>query len=161
VNPERASSGSQFYIVDGKKFSDQEIEQGESMINNLRMQDYFKKYVSSPEGAWIQQPEFQQLYATNQDSANKILMKLQQDYEAKNPPFKYSEADRKAYREQGGAIHLDAQYTVFGRVVEGMDVVDTIAAQPKGEADRPITPITIQAKVIEMKKADIKKKYGI
>ena len=47
------------------------------------------------------------------------------------------------------APHLDGQYAAFGKVVEGMDVVDRIAATPTGWADKPVTPVIMQSVVIE------------
>lgn len=62
----------------------------------------------------------------------------------------FTDAQKKIYQEEGGAPFLDMQYTVFGEVVEGMDVVDKIAAQPKDRFDRPNTDIKIiSAKVVE------------
>lgn len=57
---------------------------------------------------------------------------------------KYSSEQRKAYTSVGGAPHLDGDYTVFGEVVEGMDVVDRIAAAPRDRFDRPLEDIRIE-----------------
>lgn len=84
VNPERRSSGSQFYIVQGTTFDDQ-------MLKMLE----------------------QQIRMTARDSS-----------------FTFSDAARATYKEVGGAPNLDGQYTVFGEIVEGLDVVDQIAAVP-------------------------------
>ncbi|MBQ9215045.1 MAG: peptidylprolyl isomerase [Bacteroidales bacterium] len=64
--------------------------------------------------------------------------------------FEFSQDQLKAYEEIGGAPTLDAQYTVFGEVVEGMDVVDKIATVEKDQADRPTTDVKIiKATVIQ------------
>jgi len=64
--------------------------------------------------------------------------------------FEFSQEQLKAYEEIGGAPTLDAQYTVFGEVVEGMDVVDKIATVEKDQADRPTTDVKIiKATVIQ------------
>ena len=61
----------------------------------------------------------------------------------------------------GGSPHLDAQYTVFGQVVEGLDVIDKISAVPKGAADRPTKDVKIKVRVLEMDKKQVKEKYKI
>lgn len=64
--------------------------------------------------------------------------------------IKYTEEQRKAYQTVGGAPFLDAAYTVFGEVVEGLDVVDAIAAVATGTADRPISDVKIiKATIVE------------
>ena len=90
VNPQKKSSGSQFYIVDGQKFSSDQLQQ-----------------IS---------------YQYNISFTNEQL---------------------EVYTTVGGAPFLDMQYTVFGEVVEGMDVVDKIAAQKKDRFDRPFNDIKI------------------
>lgn len=95
VNPQKASSGSQFYIVDGRKSTAQELDQLE-----------------------------------------------------KRKGIKYNDTQRKLYMEKGGAAILDGDYTVFGEVVSGMDVVDKIAAvktngnPPQGQS-RPLKDVKI------------------
>ncbi len=62
---------------------------------------------------------------------------------------KYSEAQRKAYMENGGRPDLDMEYTVFGQVLTGMDVVDIIANVPKGRGDRPTEDIVIESVTVQ------------
>ncbi len=61
----------------------------------------------------------------------------------------YTKADRVTYATLGGAPHLDGAYTVFGAVVEGMDVVDAIAEQPCDNRDRPLTEIRMFMRILE------------
>jgi cyclophilin family peptidyl-prolyl cis-trans isomerase len=56
---------------------------------------------------------------------------------------KYSDSQKKIYREEGGAPHLDGGYTVFGQLEEGFGVLDRIAATPTGGADRPSEDVRI------------------
>jgi len=61
----------------------------------------------------------------------------------------YSDADRERYRTLGGYPFFDGDYTVFGEVVEGLDVIDKIAAQPRGAYARPQTDIKMNVKLSE------------
>lgn len=74
------------------------------------------------------------------------LIELTEQEVAKNP-VKFTQAQIDAYTTLGGAPHLDGQYTVFGEVVKGMEVVDKIECVETGQADRPVTDV----KVITMK----------
>lgn len=95
-NPEKASSGCQFYIVQGKKISEEELTGMEQRLG-----------------------------------------------------FKYTPEQRKTYATMGGTPFLDRGYTVFGEVVEGMNVVDKIESMPTAPGDRPKSDIRMFVKVIE------------
>jgi len=105
VNPEKASSGSQFYLAQGKNFTDAELDN----LENTRL------------------------------GGRKITA-----------------GQREAYKTTGGIPHLDQNYTVYGEVVKGLDVVDKIAAVPTSKAadrDRPLKDVEIlSAKLIKRKK---------
>ena len=96
VNPQKRSSGSQFYIVQGRTFTDAELDRIESQNG-----------------------------------------------------IKYSPEQRKFYKEIGGAPFLDGNYTVFGEVVEGLEVVDKIANTPTGPSDRPLQDIRMKITILE------------
>jgi cyclophilin family peptidyl-prolyl cis-trans isomerase len=66
--------------------------------------------------------------------------------------YKYPEAHREVYKTLGGAAHLDQNYTVFGEVVKGMNVVDSIAAVATNERDKPLNDVRIiSARLIKRK----------
>jgi peptidyl-prolyl cis-trans isomerase B (cyclophilin B) len=71
-----------------------------------------------------------------------------------------SEAQIKAYTSIGGTPHLDQSYTVFGQVLKGLAVVDSIAAQPTNPAARPTRNINMVVRIETLKKKKISKKYG-
>lgn len=114
TNPTRASSGSQFYIVQGAKYNQQSL-------------DYIEKQIRSA---------------------------------TKNFEFKFSEETRKTYEEVGGAPHLDMQYTVFGEIISGLDVVDKIAMLQTGAQDKPLNDAEMDINVLELSAKKIKKKFN-
>lgn len=96
VNPQKRSSGCQFYIVQGNVYSESDINSFEARTGK-----------------------------------------------------KYGPEQRKAYTTVGGTPHLDGDYTVFGEVVSGLDVVDKIAAVQTGQGDKPVTPVTMTISIVE------------
>ncbi|RYU93149.1 peptidylprolyl isomerase [Emticicia agri] len=106
-NPEKKSSACQFYIVQGKKFTDDQL----SVVASRNKMDY-----------------------TNEQRADYIGI--------------------------GGSPHLDNNYTVFGEVIDNLAVIDTIASQPRDEADRPLKDVKMAMTVKKMKKKKITKLYG-
>jgi peptidyl-prolyl cis-trans isomerase B (cyclophilin B) len=63
--------------------------------------------------------------------------------------FRYSKAQRDAYQKSGGTPMLDREYTVFGQVIQGIEVIDKIAAQPTSQSDRPNGDVKMKIKVIK------------
>ncbi|MCU0362678.1 MAG: peptidylprolyl isomerase [Bacteroidales bacterium] len=142
VNPEMKSSGTQFYIVQGKKWTDAELAQAEQLINNNIKQAVFTKYVfqiadsAKKAGNTLTDSEIQE----------KATIRMF-DYLTKSPAYKITEEQKNIYRTIGGTPLLDGTYTVFGEVIEGIDVVDRIATVPTGPGDRPVSEV----KIIKMK----------
>lgn len=101
VNPEKRSSGSQFYLVQGKPFQPNELDMVAQRASR---------------------------YGT---------------------PVTYSEEQKETYATEGGAPHLDGSYTVFGEVVEGLDVIDRIAAVQRDGRDRPVSDVRMFMRVLE------------
>ena len=70
------------------------------------------------------------------------------EYE-KTPHFTYTTAQRKTYATLGGTPHLDMNYTIFGEVVEGLDVIDKIAAVKTDKNDRPKENVSMKISIIK------------
>lgn len=144
VNPERRSSGSQFYIVTGEKQTPYSLEVMEQRINNDRKQQYFTNLINQ------HKDEIMRLQsAGDNDALEKLRSELIAQTEEAVPDIKMSEEMRSTYINQGGTPHLDGQYTVFGEVIEGMDVVDKIQNVETGNADRPKEDVRVISMKVE------------
>lgn len=133
VNPNKESSGCQFYLVQGKTYTDKELDQMEQQMNGPAMQ---KRFMELKKQNW---PRIQEM-VQNKDSIglqkmqDQFIAQIQQEFAGKT---RLSAAAREAYKTIGGTPFLDGEYTVFGEVVEGLEVIDKIAAVKCGAADRP------------------------
>ncbi|MDL2215355.1 peptidylprolyl isomerase [Dysgonomonas sp. OttesenSCG-928-M03] len=146
VNPNKESSATQFYIVVGKKYSDKDMNKMETekidhtkqtIYNNLQSENKakIKEFYSSGDLDGLAAYR-QGLYAQAEVEAEK-----------KNPRF--TPEQRSDYKEIGGAPHLDREYTVFGEVLEGLDVVDKIQKVKTSGNDRPVQSVKMNITVIE------------
>ncbi len=146
-NPKKESSGSQFYVVHGKKFAPADIEMMEKRTHQQKQQTAIQGYLNKPENKhlldavmWCQQNQ-------KIDSLNKIIESVVPH--AKVDKFAFSPSQKEDYVTIGGAPHLDGSYTVFGQVIEGLDVIDKIAAVECGQRNRPVANVSMKVSVVE------------
>ena len=150
LNPEKKSSGSQFYIVQGKKLTDAEMDQMEKKVNDSKRNTRIQNAVSNDMNLMKRVDSLKS--AGKMDEVEKINEGLGRKIDElyKNEPlFKISEDHRKVYRETGGTPFLDGSYTVFGEVVEGLEVLDKIAAAAVDKNDRPLADIKMKIKIVK------------
>lgn len=138
VNPEIRSSGTQFYIVKGTVLNDDELEQAEQRINNnlnqLRFINLIKDISDSSRKAGLNLSE-----AEIQEKSTIRMYEII----SSSPPYKIPEEQKQIYKTSGGVPRLDQTYTVFGEVIEGLEVVDKISAVETDNRDKPVTDIRI------------------
>ena len=142
VNPLRASSASQFYIVTGKVYSESELKQMEKQLENRLKQDIFNRLQTE------NKPKIMELYRSGQRDELAILRdtliaKTEMEADKRKTEAQIPAAIREAYKTVGGVPFLDNQYTVYGEVIEGLETVEAIQQAKTNKQDRPIENIVI------------------
>lgn len=144
VNPERKSSGSQFYIVYGQVFNDEELKLFEQQQRKKKVQEAFHQLAEE------HRSEIAQLRRDrNTAGLERLQSRLAEEAEKNVPLTGLSDEQKRIYSTIGGTPHLDGQYTVFGEVVEGLDVVEKIQTVATGTANRPQEDIKMKMTIIE------------
>lgn len=148
VNPERMSSGSQFYIVQGAVYDSLALDAVEQEFNNALRRDIFYEVQPHYQDSLVYYQE-QGMAIELSELQLRIMSKVQEMAEEKGL-FKIPQEVREVYMTEGGAPSLDGKYTVFGEVIEGMEVVDSIAeVMTVKPSDRPVEDIWMTMKVID------------
>jgi len=162
-NPEKRSGGSQFYIIRGKKTTKEDLQ---------KLTDRYEAAESSK--------RFQKLIAQDgNDSLKAEILELQKNHDYKGlqdlvknskpilekefGPFEeygYSEEQILTYEKLGGSPHLDKNYTVFGTVLKGLNIIDSIALVQVDRRDRPVENVYVTVSVEKKKRKKIQKEYN-
>lgn len=147
VNPEKRSSACQFYIMQGRVFRPSELD---SLL--LKMEESRKMSMMQTRVKAIE-PELNKLNAEgNQVELSARINAIREAVAAEAAtlsPLQFSEEQRKAYTTIGGYPSLDHNYTIFGEVTEGMEVIDQIAQQPVNPANRPDKDIKFSITILK------------
>jgi len=141
VNPERESSGSQFYIVTGRTYDKYELQDMEQQSRQRQGRGIFDRLVAQ---------NMDSIRSMQLNGDNDGIMKLQEELNIKTnqilkeqEPFKFTQEQVNAYTKEGGTPFLDNDYTVFGEVIDGMKVVEKIENAGTDTRDRPRKDIRI------------------
>lgn len=141
INPQKKSDMSQFYIVQGKVYTSGELDTLEMIANQDIKEKAMQKFF------YPVRAELRMQKASNKREYQKRLRKInaQVDSMVRATPghLLFTKEQRKTYTTEGGCHHLDGNYTVYGELIEGFDVLDAIAGQPRDEYDRPKKDIRI------------------
>ena len=143
-NPEKASSASQFYIVTGKVYSEAEIKQLEKQKESRLKQAIFNRLQNENKTTIMQ-------YYKSGDKDSLAIMrdtligKTEIETEKRKEETKLTAQQREAYTTVGGVPFLDNEYTVYGEVTEGIEIVDKIQKVKTNSSDRPLENIIIES----------------
>ncbi len=160
INPSKSSSGCQFYIVQGKVYDELSLN-----TDPRKLQEAFMKYLQLESNKELRDQYFQLYQQQEFDSLNNLMLSKKTDLESffsinLNLGTEKRANQIEAYTTVGGTPHLDDAYTVFGKVIKGLDVLDKIAEEQTGPGDSPLNPVIMQVDVNEVNKKKITQEYG-
>lgn len=156
-NPTKASSGSQFYIVQGTVMTEDQLK-----LNQVKFDQALQKFFENPDNALVYDSLVTVYKAGDMKAYQARLIQLKPRVEKETGieiDKEVSPEQFKAYTTVGGAPSLDGEYTVFGKVVQGMEVVDKIGAI-ETMRDRPLKDVRMTVTVEEMPRKKIESLYG-
>lgn len=139
VNPARNSSGTQFYIVQGKKYDDDELTKMEQRVDYNKRQALYQETLTELRAAAAANDSV----ALNEDEIQQNAIIKVYEQTGVSGPYAMPEYRKDAYRTAGGAPFLDGAYTVFGEVISGLEIVDAIGNNPTDITDKPVNDIRI------------------
>lgn len=138
VNPERNSSGTQFYIVQGKVYNDEDLAATVQRIEYNRRQFLYNKALTD-----LRREAEKSDTVVSEDVIQQNAIIKAYDAMEEAGPYTMPEHRKNLYKTEGGTPFLDGAYTVFGEVLEGMEVVDAIAGTATDMTDKPVQDIRI------------------
>ncbi|MCS6966950.1 MAG: peptidylprolyl isomerase [Cytophagales bacterium] len=161
VNPQKQSDGSQFYIVQGKVYSEEELRRVRTDF--YKLYELFQKLLTKP--AYISlATELTRLQQRGDNAAiEQLILKYKETCEKEfgvelDKPLTQEQIQK--YTTIGGTPFLDGDYTVFGKILDGFEVLDKIASQPGDTYNRPLTDIPMKITAEILPKAEITKRFG-
>lgn len=146
VNPEKKSAGSQFYLAQGRVYSKGGLDTLLMKLNSrVKTNIYNKLQKENAEALTKYQTE------GDMEKMTELIDKIQTEVDSlhKLSEVTFTPEQIKAYTTVGGIPHLDGGYTVFGEVIEGLDIIDSIAKVKKDEYDRPLSDVKMKIKLIK------------
>lgn len=152
VNPEKRSSGSQFYIVQGSVTPKEQVAMLEQQKKQGKMQSVFMDFIYRDENAEYLSRLMAAQQANDQEAYMAVITEIEPALNKiieKDESLKLTPEQIEAYTTIGGTPHLDGEYTVFGEVIEGLDVIEKIAAVKTLKGDRPQEDVKMWMEIVK------------
>jgi peptidyl-prolyl cis-trans isomerase B (cyclophilin B) len=160
-NPKKESSGSQFYVVQGTVLRQEDLD-GLKINQQALMTGLGQMFQSKQHPALFD--SLNQLYTSGDMQAYQTKLFQLAPRVEKITGLKVSRevspGAAQVYTTVGGAPHLDGDYTVFGKVIKGLEVIDKIAAVQKDQGDRPLEDIRMTVTLEKMSRKKIEQEFG-
>ena len=152
VNPKKESSGSQFYIVEGMVYDSLHLAGMEQKLKTNKLSRQVYEYIQLPENIALKN-KLDSLRRTNNNQALhqvwEDVKKASAEYYKNQDSGGFSDLQKKTYSTLGGTPHLDGEYTVFGEIYEGLNIIDSIANVKADRANRPINDVVFTIEMIK------------
>lgn len=141
LNPKKESSSTQWYIVTGEKYTPTSLA------------DFYQTlYQEAVNAKWRRLQDkladrLNRLETSNKDAYYELqdsILNVAEAEVASRPPRPFNEQQKRVYTTEGGCPHLDGEYTIFGQVTEGMNVVEKIVNVPTDERERPMREVYVK-----------------
>lgn len=160
LNPKKESSGSQFYIVQGKVWTEDELKK--SRIDFNKLYQYFGNLIESSRYRVLNDSVMQLQMANKTQELTDLIISykdtVEKEYDVELD-LPLTEKQLRTYTTVGGVPHLDGSYTVFGKVVDGLNVIDKIASVKTNANDRPVEDVVITVGVERIPRKKIEEMY--
>jgi len=149
VNLFKESDVSQFYIAHGRIFTEEELNAMEKQVNGPIRKKIVKRHLTKSKRAVLDSLKKAKAVDEFRAIAKKIKESIEFDYNSARERLEFTAEQRKAFTTVGGVPHLDNNYTVFGEIISGLDVLDKIANLKTDANDRPYTDVKMKVKILK------------
>ncbi|MCZ4693666.1 peptidylprolyl isomerase [Ancylomarina euxinus] len=149
VNVFKESDISQFYITHGRVYTMEELTTMEKAVNVPLKKQIVKRYLTPKKRQLLDSLKKLKKVEEFREIADKIKSNISFDFESSTDKLIFTEAQKKAYTTVGGVPHLDKNYTVFGEVISGFDVMDKIANLKTDQYDRPNLDVKMKVRILQ------------
>lgn len=148
VNFFKQSDVSQFFVIQGRKYTHGQLDTMELAINRpIRNKIVQEAYTKEKKDLFAQLKE-EQRFAEARELADQVKGEIEYRYSLATGKLEFSPEQREAYTSVGGSPEIENEYTVFGEIISGIEVIDKIAALQTDKNNRPYTDVVIKVRVL-------------
>lgn len=149
ININKQSDISQFFIIQGRKYTIGELDTMEMIVNRPIRNKIIKEVYTDEKKALLKQLKDDKKLTEARDLAESIKSDIETNFLLSMKTLFYDSIQRAAYTTIGGTPELENEYTVFGEIITGMEVIDKIASLKTNVKNRPYTDVKISARMVK------------